>query len=84
MARRLNHCKLKPLCIRKKTEGLKKKKETSLTHSTDLYLISQEELIRNEKWKKDTISFQDILYKTLEHMQTNTLDILNIYFRAGS
>lgn len=57
--------------------GEKKKKRNFITHSTGLYLISQEELIRNEKWKKDTISLQEILYVTLEHMQTNTLDILN-------
>lgn len=54
-----------------------RKKRNFITHSTGLYLISQEELIRNEKWKKDTISLQEILYMTLEHMQTNTLDILN-------
>lgn len=54
----------------------KKKKENFITHSTGLYLISQEELIRNEKWKKDTISLQKILYMALEHMQTNTSDIL--------
>lgn len=58
-------------------EGEKKKKKRNFTHSTGLYLISQEELIRNEKWKKDTISLQEILYMTLERMQTNTLDILN-------
>lgn len=52
-------------------------KDNFITHSTGLYLISQEELIRNEKWKKDTISLQKILYMALEHMQTNTLDILN-------
>lgn len=57
-------------------EGKKKKKENFITHSTGLYLISQEELIRNEKWKKDTISLQKILYMALEHMQTNTSDIL--------
>lgn len=38
----------------------KKEKINFITHSTGLYLISQEELIRNEKWKKDTISLQEI------------------------
>lgn len=75
-----DRCKLKPLCVwggggTKKEK--KKKKRNFITHSTGLYLISQEELIRNEKWKKDTISLQEILYMVLEHMQTNTLDILN-------
>lgn len=78
--KKTDHCKLKSLCVRKKKKRKKKEKknkESFITHSTGLYLISQEELIRNEKWKKDTISLQEILYMTLEHMQTNTLDILN-------
>lgn len=49
-----------------------RKKQKFKTQSTGLYLISQEELIRNGKWKKDMISLQEILYMSLEYMQTNT------------
>lgn len=72
MARRLNIASFNHYVL-----GKQKKKRNFITHSTGLYLISQEELIRNEKWKKDTISLQEILYMTQEHMQTNTSHILN-------
>lgn len=75
MARRLTIASLNHYALEKKKK--KRNKRNFIAHSTGLYLISQEELIRNEKWKKDMISLQEILYMTLEHMQTNTLDILN-------
>lgn len=45
-------------------------------HSTGLYLISQEELIKkkkNEKWKKDTISSTgNFLYDSRTYIYTHT------------